>query len=115
MMSDGAHAIGELSGIGCHIFAAGILVAFIDLKELVAERSKVCRLPVGVRKSFTFVDGAVICRPAPPSDGSLSGDSSTMQLTNCSAVGQQLLAIVRAGFEHEALRDEFRSRFDREI
>lgn len=41
MVSDNAHALGKLSGIRRFIFAAGVLVAFINLEEVIAESLQV--------------------------------------------------------------------------
>src|SRR5215470_20209597 len=70
-------------------------------------------LPVRIRECLAFVDRAVKGRPTPPTDRSLSGDSSVVQASNRIAVGQQLIAVVGPDLEHQALGYHLCSGFDR--
>src|SRR5579862_5084109 len=71
------------------------------------------RLPVRIRQGLTFVDRAVKGRPTPPTDGSLSGNSSVVEASNRIAVSPQLIVIIRPGLEHQTLGFHLCSGFDR--
>src|SRR5450755_1901197 len=70
-------------------------------------------LPVRIGQGLALVDRAVKGGPTPPTDRSLSGDSSVVQASNRIAVSQQLIVVVRRGLEHQALGNYVCSGFDR--
>src|SRR5579864_1935861 len=70
-------------------------------------------LPVRIRQGLAFVDRAVKGRPTPPTDGSLSGNSSVVEASNRIAISQQLMVVFRRGFEHQTLGFHLCSGFDR--
>src|SRR5271165_6159380 len=78
MMSHKPHAVGELRRIGGNVLAARILIAFIHLEKVVAERIQMLRQPIGISERFALVDRGIISGPAPPSHRNLTGNTSVM-------------------------------------
>src|ERR1019366_562862 len=86
--TDETDPIRELHRIARRKFAARVLVAIINLEELVAELEQMLGLPSRVGQTFTFVDAAVIGRPTPPSDRCFAGYTGVVQPPNDASVGE---------------------------
>src|SRR5271163_1770858 len=59
-------------------------------------------LPVAVSQNLTLVDGAIVNRPTPPTDGCLAGDAGMMQSTTRVPIGEQLTVVTRSGLEQHS-------------
>src|SRR5579862_563535 len=78
----------------CGVIAARELVAFVDVKEGVAEIFQPLAEEFCVGESRTFGKAKIIGGPAPPSDGSRSADSRRVKFADSRSVGFELRMII---------------------
>ena len=94
---ESAHSVAEQSAIGSGVLPASILIALINVKEVISEVSHVLREPHRVCRSRALIEAEVIGSPTLPAHRAGSAYAGVVQVANDAPIRLQLLVIVGAG------------------
>src|SRR5712691_4369678 len=75
----GGDAIWKSCGIRRSVLAPGVLIPFVEMKELVSLRFQVLSQPMSVCECNSFVEPEIISGPAPPAHRSRRRNPSVME------------------------------------
>ena len=100
--SQSFHASGKSSRVFGGVFAARVLIAFINMKVVVTEILQALGEELSVGQGGALIESEIISGPAPPADQRWQCDASMMEIANNSAVSFELRVIIGTEREHDS-------------
>src|SRR5580692_6113102 len=98
-----SHTVRKVSRIWGDVFSPCVLVAFVHVEDVVAERFQMLRFPLSIGQSRSLIQPEIISGPTPPAHQCRGRGSGMMNLSNQRAIGFELVMVIRGQAEEHTL------------
>src|SRR6516225_12468508 len=102
------HAAGKQASIGCYVLSARVLIALVDVEEVIAQILQILCQPMRVGYCRPLIEAEIESSPTPPARDGWSLHARMMQLADEPAIVFQLLVIVCAGADQKPFGRDIR-------